>query len=86
MLSQYKTHVGLEVEVCFGSSQDTNSFIMIVLTGTNRAVAPSCTNRVKVREEKNEQVNTNKHHILSILRVHQCTESGVHQLAVVNPR
>ena len=88
MLSQYKTYILLEVEVCFGSNQDANNFIMIVLTGNNQSSA-STLYKQSQGEEQNEQVNTNKHHILdqlSILCVHQCTESGVHQLPVVNSR
>ena len=88
MLSQYKTHVGLEVQVCFGSNQDANNVIMIVLTG-NIQSSGSILYKQSQGEEQNEQVNTNKHHILhqlSNLCVHQCTESGVHQLPVVNSR
>ena len=68
MLSQYKTHVHLEVEVCFGSNQDANSFIMIVLRGNIQSSEPILYKQSQ-GEEKNEQVNTNKHHILSILCV-----------------
>ena len=85
---KYKTYIVLEVDVCFGSNQDTNSFIMIVET-SNMQSSGSNLYKQSQGEEQNEQVNTNKHHIpdqLSILCVHQCTESGVHQLPVVNSR
>ena len=86
MLSQ--SHFHLEVEVCFCINQDTNNVIMIVLTGSIQS-SGSILYKQSQGEEQNEQVNTNKHHILdqlSILCVHQCTKSGVHQLPVVNSR
>ena len=69
MLSQYKTHIGgLEVEVCSGSNQDTNNVIVIVETGKMQS-SGSILYKQSQGEEQNEQVNTNKHHILDQLSI-----------------
>ena len=73
MLSQYKTHVDLEVEVCFGSNQDANNVIVIGGTGNMKSSA-SILYKQSQGEEQNEQVNTNKHHILDQLsKYSMCT-------------
>ena len=88
MLSEYKTHIGLKVEGGHSSNQDHYNFLVTILTSNMKCCRPSLYKQSQC-EEQNEQVNTNKHHIqdqLFILCVHQCTESGVHQLPVVSSR
>ena len=88
MLSEYKTHITLEVEGGLSSNQDHYNFVVTFPTRKMKCTVPILYKQSQC-EEQNEQVNTNKHHIqdqLSILCVHQCTESGVNQLIVVSTR
>ena len=55
ILSQYKTHIGLEIEVCFCSNQDANSLIMIVLPGNIQSSEP-----ILYKHSQGEEQNKHK--------------------------